>query len=218
MALEKLKDQMTIDKRNERLDQFRGIACYLIIAVIIILVMLVVPFVAGGIFMEDFGYYFPSTPQGWVVFWAIRAGTLVGNLAIYGLFKAQAKVNIKDNPKFKEANDLLGTLNGQRGYIPQSPKQYQARTWTTKGISMVVITAAESIVFGSLILAFDVMTFISTCSSSITSILFGIYQMLKDEVYWTDEYPRYAEYRVKQVPHEEEKEKTECLISETKNS
>lgn len=209
---------MTQEKRSERLEQFRSVAFYLIIAVIIVIVMFVIPFVAGGIFMDDFDYYLPSTTAGWVIFWAIRGGTAIGNLAIYALFKAQAKVNVKDNPKFKEANELLGKLNGQKGYIPQSPKKYQSKTWTTKGISMIVITAAESIVFGSLVLAFDVMTFISTCSASVTSILFGIYQMLKDEVYWTDEYPRYAEYSIKQVPQEEEKEKTECLNSETENS
>ena len=58
------------------------------------------------------------------------------------------------------------------------------------------------------------VTFLSCITSSITAVLFGIVAMIKDEVYWTEEYLAYAEYVSKEVNEQEqvepEKEKTEC--------
>ena len=97
-------------------------------------------------------------------------------------------------------------MNGKKGFVPQSPAQYQAKSWTTKGISVVVLTAAETVVIGSLIVAWDLMTFVSCIVSSITAIIFGIIQMIKDEVYWTEEFPLYVNYIVsREMAKEEEK-------------
>lgn len=196
-----------ITTRKKRLDTFKSVASYLVIAVILLLVLCVIPFIAGGINAQDFNYYLPKSMVGWIVFWSIRIGTLVGNIAVFALFKAQAKTNSKDNPNYIRARELLDKLNGAKGFIPQSPKMYQTKAWLTKGISMIVFTAAESIVIGSLVLDFDLMTFMSCLSSSITAVLFGIVTMIKDEVYWTDEYLLYAEYITKQELVEPEENK-----------
>ena len=128
------------------------------------------------------------------------------------LFKAQAKTNAKDNPNFKKANELLNKLYGTKQFIPHSPTQKTVRDWTTKGVIVLLTTAAESIVIGSLIFNWDNVTFLSCITSSITAVLFGIVAMIKDEVYWTEEYLAYAEYVTKKTQEleEPEKEKTEC--------
>ncbi len=123
-------------------------------------------------------------------------------MCVYGLFKAQAKTNSKDNPNFIQANELLDRLNGKKGFIPISPKQKAVRDWTTKGAIVLITTALESIVIGSLILNWDLMTFLSCMTSSITAVLFGIVAMIKDEVYWTEDYLLYAQYVTEQ--HEKE--------------
>ena len=53
---------------------------------------------------------------------------------------------------------------------------------------------------------------ISCITSSITAVLFGVVAMIKDEVYWTEEYLAYAEYVTKKTQELEnpEKEKSEC--------
>ena len=245
----KLKDVVapTREMRKKRVDAFKAIAYYMVIGMILLLVTVLVPFLAGGINAQDFNYYIPKTTQGWIIFWAIRAGTVVGNITVYGLFKAQAKTNVKDDESYLKANELLNKLNGDDGFIPMSPKQKAAKDWTTKGIFMVITTASESIVIGTLIFNFDIVTFISCLSSSITAVLFGVVQMVKDEIYWTEEYLLYAEYvtdlkkkkeelerqaieSVEQpalveeqvseesLPSEEELKEETCLITETKSS
>lgn len=183
-----------VNTRKQRLETFKQYAFYGVIVIILMLILFIIPILAGGITADDFTYYLPKSIAGWIVFWAIRIGTVAGNMCIFGLFKAQAKTNSKDNPNYIEANRLLDKLNGSEGFIPVSPKKKAVKDWTTKGITVFLTTAMESIVIGSLALAFDLMTFLSCITSSITAVLFGIVAMIKDEVYWTEDYLLYAKY------------------------
>lgn len=54
------------------------------------------------------------------------------------------------------------------------------------------------------------MTFLSCMTSSVTAILFGIVAMIKDEVYWTEDYLLYAQY----VVDETEKAKAQGTVRE----
>ncbi len=211
----------TREIRKKRVDAFKAVAYYMVICVVLLLVTVLIPFLAGGINAQDFNYYIPKSAGGWIIFWAIRIGTVVGNITVYGLFKAQAKTNVKDDPAYLKACELLNKLNGEEGFIPVSPKKKAAKDWTTKGVFMTITTAAESIVIGTLIFNFDIVTFVSCISSSITAVLFGIVQMVKDEIYWTEEYLLYAEYVTQKkkelesaekavVPEEPEKEDIKC--------
>lgn len=212
----KLKDVVapTREQRKKRVDAFKSVAYYMVIGMILLLVTVLVPFLAGGINAQDFNYYIPKTTEGWIVFWAIRAGTVIGNITVYGLFKAQAKTNCQYDPAYLKACELLNKLNGEEGFIPMSPKQKAVKDWTTKGIFMTITTAAESIVIGTLIFNFDIVTFISCISSSITAVLFGIVQMVKDEVYWTEDYLLYAEYVTNK---KQELEALEASVAEEEN-
>lgn len=203
-----VKDAIAPDAetRQRRLDTFKQYACYGVIVMIIIVTVFVVPIIGGGISAEDWDYWMPEDEFGWFCWWAMKIGTVIGNIAIFALFKAQGKTNAKQTSKYKDANEKLHGLNGKKGFVPQSPAQYQAKSWTTKGISVVVLTAAETVVIGSLIVAWDLMTFVSCIVSSITAIIFGIIQMIKDEVYWTEEFPLYVNYIVsREMAKEEEK-------------
>ena len=191
-----------INTRTRRLNTFKQYVFYGIIAAILIIILFIVPLISGGITANDFGYYLPKTVNGWIVFWAIRGGTVAGNMCIYGLFKAQAKTNAKDHPNFKKANEILNKLYGTKEFIPHSPKQKNVRDWLTKGITVFIATGLESIVIGSLIFNWDNITFLSCIVSSITAVLFGLIAMVKDEQYWTEEYLAYAEYVTKKLAKE----------------
>ena len=205
MDPQKLKNLVApdIDTRTRRLETFKQYAFYGVITVILIIVLFIVPLLSGGINANDFGYYLPKSIRGWIVFWAIRGGTVAGNMCVYGLFKAQAKTNAKDHPNFVKANEILNKLYGTKQFIPHSPKQKNVKDWTTKGVIVLFTTAAESIVIGSLIFNWDMVTFLSCITSSITAVLFGVVAMIKDEVYWTEEYLAYAEYVSKNVKQEQ---------------
>lgn len=216
MEPEKLKSWIApdIDTRTRRLETFKQYAFYGVITIILVIVLFIVPLISGGITANDFGYYLPKSLRGWIVFWAIRAGTVAGNMCVYGLFKAQAKTNAKDHPNFIKANEMLNKLYGTKQFIPHSPRQKAVKDWTTKGLIVLGTTAAESIVIGSLIFNWDMVTFLSCITSSITAVLFGIVAMIKDEVYWTEEYLAYAEYVSKETLQQEQVEPENKEIEE----
>lgn len=193
---EGLKNWMSPDARQSRADFLKSISSYIIIGIILLIVLFVVPVISGGIAAEDFGFYLPKTKGGWIIFWCIRIGTVIGNLAIFFLFKQQAKINMKNNENYKKANLLLNKMNGKQGFIPRSPSKMNKNEYLVKGITITVFTAAESIIIGSLALGFDFMTFLSCLTSSVTAVAFGWWTMVKNEVYWSEEYLRYAEYVV----------------------
>ena len=201
------------DVRKQRLEAFKTYVYYGIIGVILLLTTVLVPFLAGGITEQDFGYYIPKSNGGWIVFWAIRIFTVIGNITVYGLFKAQAKTNVRYDDSYIKACKLLNKLVGEKGFIPMSPRKKAVKDWTTKGIFMIVTTASESILIGTLIINFDIITFLSCVSSSITAIVFGIVQMVKDEVYWTEEYLLYAEYITKIMAEESPETQPKSLNS-----
>ena len=192
----KLKNAIapTAEMRKKRVDAFKDMAGYLVIGIILALVTFVVPFLSGGITMGDFGYNLPKTKDAWIVFWAVNAGTVFGNLCLFALFKMQGKTNSKKHPNYIKAVELLNKQNGTKGFIPMSPKQKNFKDWTMKGSMVLITTGLESVVISVLIVRFDVITFISCLTSSVTAVLFGIIQMIKDEIYWTEDYLLYAEY------------------------
>ena len=192
--------------RQKRLETFKTYAAYGIIFLIILVTVFVIPIIAGGINADGWDYWIPQDTFGWFCWWAMKIGTVVGNIAIFALFKIQGKTNAKDNPNYLKANELMNKMNGSKGFVPKSPGQYQFKSWSVKGISLTMLTAAETVVIGSLVVSWDLMTFISCLTSSITAIIFGIIQMIKDEVYWTDEYLRYAEFITKTSSQEEKEE------------
>lgn len=196
----KLKDAIapSVEQRRKRVDSFKSIAYYLVIGFVLIIVTFIVPLLSGGITMGDFGYNLPKTKEAWIVFWAVNIGTVFGNLCLFALFKMQAKTNSKHHPDYIKACELLNKLNGQEGFIPMSPRQKNIRDWSIKGTIVLLTTGLESVVISVLVVSFDMVTFISCLVSSVTAVLFGIVQMIKDEIYWTEEYLLYAEYVVKQ--------------------
>ena len=194
----------TSEQRAKRLETFKDYVFYGIIAVVLLIVTFIVPLISGGIQAQDFSYYLPKSVYGWVVFWLIRGGTVLGNMCVYGLFKAQAKRNSMDNKKFIEAEELLKKMKGTKGFVPRSPHQKLIKDWTVKGVWVLLTTAFESIVIGTLIINFDIMTFLSCITSSITAVMFGIVAMIQDEVYWTDEYLDYAKMVTENIINKEE--------------
>lgn len=209
----KLKDVVapSVEQRRKRVDSFKSVAYYIVIAMVLCIVTFVVPLLSGGITMGDFGYNLPKTQEAWVIFWAVNAGTVFGNLCLFALFKMQAKTNSKHHPDYIKACELLNKLNGSEGFIPMSPKQKAIKDWSIKGTLVFITTGMESLVISVLVVRFDMVTFISCLVSSVTAVLFGIVQMIKDEIYWTEEYLLYAQY----VTALKEKREKERLAAES---
>ena len=173
-------------------EQLRQFTYYIIIAAISLLTIVVFPLIGSGssISIEQ---CFPTTQVGWIIYIIERVLVIVMNLTIFTSFIQQAKVNIKDNPNYLKANEIL-QRHHPKEYRPRSESKYLGQTYTTKGISLALTTVASLFVIGSAILNYDYMILIATTFSVITTIVMGIIQMRKTELYYTTEYYDYANY------------------------
>lgn len=180
-------------KSKEIHDKVRDVGNYILIALISIIVCFVVPLVSGCL-DGDLGLNFPKTKEAWIIWIVIKLGSALSNVAIFVLFKLQAKRNIADNPNYIKANEIIRKEQQGKSYIPRSPKQMNAKEYSSKGVSIFLSTAVSSIVVTQLILGFDLITLISMVISTLITIGFGWTTMIKNEQYWTEEYLDYAEY------------------------
>ncbi len=136
------------------------------------------------------------------------------NIAFFALFKLQAKQNVRDDPDFLHARELLYKNYKKHVRKPRSPSQMNAEEWLKKGSTIVVTTLIATVTISSLILKFDIMTFLSCLVSTIMGVAFGYVTMRKNEVYWTEEYLEYA----KMVDEEDKQVLAEKPQEETKNA
>ena len=206
-----------VERRKELRSTFKEISYYLLIGIISIIIIFVVPLLSGCI-QGDFRMNFPTTVEGWIVYWAISGGSTAGNVSIFVLFKLQAKTNSRKHPNFIKACNILSKLNGEEGFVPRSPAQMNAKSYITKITTIVISSLSSFVVVTSLVISFDFVTFLSCLITAVIAIAFGWVTMIKDEEYWTDEYLLYAEYTVKKRMTKESSETSQESVETSTES
>ena len=142
------------------------------------------------------------------------------NVLIFYCFMEQAKVNVKDDPHFKEANEILQKIFDKK-YLPRSPKAWNTQQYSTKAVSIFITTLMSAFVFTNAILTYDWVTFLTYIFTLIFGLVFGVLQMKSAEKYWTNEYWQYAIMRKAEIEKNKDKIKRsdieKCLKSVIKN-
>lgn len=169
-------------------DALRANLYYVIIALLSIGVLIVMPFLHSDL---SAGLLFPTTAAGWFLFWFEKLSITGINMTIFTAFKKQGKLNIKDNDKFLEAQKLMNKVKCKK-YKPLSPVQYQAKTYGKKGTTLIITTMASLVAITNMLLKFDYLALISYAVTIIMAIIFGIFAMKQDELYWTSDYYYWA--------------------------
>ena len=95
---------------------------YIIIAVISFISVVFLPMVGSTIGLD---WNLPNTATGWVVWAASRAIVATINVLIFYSFMEQAKLNVKENARYKEANEILLRAR-KKEHKPLSPEKWQA--------------------------------------------------------------------------------------------
>ena len=213
---------------------------YIIIAVISLISVVFLPMVGTTL---GLGWKLPDTTAGWVVWGVSRAIVATINVLLFHSFMEQAKLNIKDNEHYKEAQDILVKVK-KKEHKPKSPAQWNAAQYGKKGTTIFLSSAMSVVAIGQAVLSYEWATALAYLFTLGMGIIFGIMQMKKAETYWTIEYYEYALMRKRmeeeqQIAAEEEKsaeqtetqeqipvcvieqinkeEQEECSQSETKN-
>ena len=133
----------------------------------------------------------PNTVVGWIVWVAVKLIVAVLNVLIFHCFMLQAKINIKDNERYREAQEILRLIK-QKEFIPRAPNAWNKQQYGQKGVSIFITTALSTVALTQAMLTFDWMSMLTYLFTIIMGLIFGIMQMKTAEDYWTDEFWQYA--------------------------
>lgn len=191
---------MQEEKRSkfiELRDKFNLYLYYIIIGVMTMLIVIFLPMIGSDVGLE---FYEPDGALEWAIY--IGCGVLSAglNMAIFHAFKKQAKINISKHKRFIEAEEILLDLNIKnvlRTKIPRSPKQYQIKEYSIKGVLIVIFSMFSTLVMTQCALEYDFTILVTYILTVTISIIFGLFEMKKDEAYWIEEYYQYALYQKK---------------------
>ena len=162
---------------------------YVIIAVISLIALLFLPMIGSE---AGLAFVLPNTVIGWVVYVSTKLIVAVINILIFHCFNLQGKVNISHNENYLAANEILLRETGDKELVPRSPRQWAAATYGKKGLTLAATSILSAVGLTQAILTFDVLTMLTYLFTIIMGIVFGILQMNNAEIYWTEEYYRYA--------------------------
>lgn len=164
---------------------------YVLVAVVSVVVLLFLPFLGSDI---GLGFTVPTTAAGWTVYVMTKLIAATVNVLLFHCFLSQGKVNVKEDPRFIQANELMRKSSQARRQKPISPKEWLAKEYTGKGITIFITTLLSSFCLAHAVLTFDFITFITYLFTIGSGIIFGILEMKKAEEFWTDGYYEYAVY------------------------
>lgn len=149
----------------------------------------------------------PTTIAGWIVWGATLLSSGGANMAIYHALQQQAKINIKNDPHFKSANEMLCNIKSKT-IRARSPKEYFRQQYGLKGISLFITSTLAAFSLGQAILVFNLITFISHFLTMMGGAVFAYYQMKVTECFWTDEYYIYAQQEVERQKQQQKEQAT----------
>lgn len=176
---------------NQIAEKLKQYTYYLIILIASLISLFFLPFVGSEVGLE---WNLPDTTVGWVVYVTTKVIVALLNVLIFHSFMEQAKVNSKEDPKYIEANEILGRIKIKE-YHPRSPKQFNSGEYGKKGSTIFVTTALATIALSQALLTFDWISMLTYLFTIIMGLIFGVMQMFKAELYWTKEYYDYAKVK-----------------------
>lgn len=163
---------------------------YIMIGIVSLCAMFVIPCLGSSVGME---WNFPNTIPGWIVFVSSKLTVALVNILIFHGFIKQARINVRDNPAYLEAMQILNEI-GRHTYIPRSIAEINRKEYTSKMTTIAITSLFSAFSFSQAILSFDITSLISYAITVVFGIIFGLLEMKKYEDYYTHEFVDYAKY------------------------
>lgn len=163
---------------------------YFMIAIVSLCAMFVIPCFGSTVGME---WNFPNSVVGWIVFITSKLTVAIVNILIFHGFIKQSRINIRDNPAYLEAMQILNDV-GRKTYTPRSLAEINKKEYGHKMITIFISSMFSAFSFSQAILTFDITSLISYTITVLFGIIFGLLEMKKYEDYYTHEFIDYAKY------------------------
>lgn len=163
---------------------------YAIIGLISLIAVFFLPFIGSSAGLK---WNLPDTAVGWVVYVISKLIVATINILLFHCFILQAKVNVKDDPNFVQANEILKVELNLKELKPKSPAERHREVYGKKGITIFVTSLLSAIGLTQAVLSFDLVSMLTYLFTIILGLIFGILAMNDEEEYWTVEYLWYAQ-------------------------
>lgn len=187
-----------------RYEQWKRFQYYVIIGVISLIALFFLPMIGSEAGLQ---WNLPTTFVGWCVYVISKLLVATINILIFHCFVQQARVNIKDNEKYLEAQRILAAskINLE---IPRAPSEYMHTIYGKKSVTIFVTTLLSAIGLTQAVLTFDWISMLTYFFTILMGLIFGVIQMNETEQYWTEEYWCYAK-KIEKDMAEAEKQRAE---------
>lgn len=179
---------------------------YFLVGIVSLIALLFLPFIGSSV---GLGWAIPNTVIGWIVWVAVKLIVATLNVLIFHCFMEQAKINVKDNKFYKEAQEILREQNVKE-FVPRSPNYWNRQQYGKKGVVIFITTALSTVALTQAILSFDWMSMLTYLFTIVMGLIFGVLQMKTAEEYWTDEFWQYAQ-QVKKAQEESQRKAKESM-------
>ena len=187
---------------NEFYDRAKKVENYIFIAIISTIAIFFLPMIGSD---PDVGWNFPSTVLGWVLYVFTKLTVSALNVLIFHNFQQQAKINVKDNPYYLEACEILRYLNLDGERDPRAPWVWKKETYESKGITVAITTLLSTVTITQAVLTFDLIAMLTYITTVIFGIIFGYISMRTAEDYWTMEFWKFAKKIQKELKNDNDR-------------
>lgn len=162
---------------------------YIIIGIVSFVTIFFLPFIGSEV---GLAFQLPNTFAGWLVFIVAKLLVAILNMLLFFCFMEQAKINVKDNPKYIEANQILERYGKKEDYIPLGPEEWTKHEYKRKGLTITIGSIVSAIGLSQAVLRFDWISMLAYIFIILLGCIFGYLQMNVAEEYWTGQYYDYA--------------------------
>lgn len=165
---------------------------YCLIFILSLLVLFVAPMFSPNVNTETgIGLDLPKTPVGWAIYVVTKLFVAAVNLLLFHCFVKQARLNIRDNERYREACEILQKYRPKE-YHPRSEKEYFHQLYRKKGVLIFLTSALSAVVLTNAVMAFDMTSFVTYTITIVMGLVMGVLKMKDVEGYWTGEFYDYA--------------------------
>lgn len=201
--------------KDQILAKIRQTIYYWIIFLTSMVVLVFLPMVGSEAGLE---FNIPTTTAGWILYIVTKLLVAVLNVIIFFSFMQQAKLSVKDDPKYVKACEIMGRVKKEKAYIPRAPRVWERKQYMHKGVTIFLTTAISVVALANAFLTYDYMALLTYAITIIMGIIFGLLQMAAAEEYWTREFYDYAirfgEDEMINSPQNEIKTTTEPILGQ----
>ena len=167
-------------------EKWRFYQNYIIIGLLSLISVFFLPMLGTEV---GLGFNVPNTPAGWIVWVLTKLCVVAINIMLLDQFIKQAKVNVRDNAQFIEADNYYTIKEEVDEYLP-APKEFLSKLYRNKGITNTITSTLSVFGLTSAILTFDWVSMLTYLFTIVFGIIFGWMTMNNVEEYWTITYYR----------------------------